>query len=57
MYNNNIVDILKTDLCSLHIRQELRLSGAVGLDVLHNAVLRITLIVPEVVGTEFINLA
>ena len=32
--------------------QVLRLSGAVRTDVLHNALLRITLTVPEVVGTE-----
>ena len=35
-----------------HIRQVLRLSGAVSLDVLRFASLRITLTVPEVVGTE-----
>ena len=35
-----------------HIGHVLRLPGAVSLDVLHNASLRITLTVPEVVDTE-----
>ena len=37
---------------SLTHGQVLRQPGAVSLDVLHNASLRITLTVPEVVGTE-----
>ena len=45
MYHNNIVG-------ALIIEQVLRLPGAVSLNVLHNAFLRITLTVPEVVGTE-----
>ena len=52
VYRNNIVGTLKTHLCFSHIRQVLRLSGAVSADVLCFASLRITLTVPEVVGTE-----
>ena len=39
-------------LCPLHIGQVLRLSGAVSLDMLSFAYLRIILAVPEVVDTE-----
>ena len=52
MYPNNIVVTLKIHLCPSHIGQVLRLSGAVSLDMLRFASLRITLTVPEVVGTE-----
>ena len=52
VYHNNIVQTLTIHLCSSHIGQVLRLSGAVSPDVLHFAALRITLTVPEVVGTE-----
>ena len=45
MYHNNIVG-------ALIIEQVVRLPGAVSMDVLHNAFLRITVSVPEVVGTE-----
>ena len=44
--------MLKIYLCLPHIGQVLMLPGAVSPDVLHNAFLRITLTVPEVVGTE-----
>ena len=49
---DSTVDMLKIHLCPLHIGQVLRLSGAVSPGVLHNAFLRITLTVPEVVDTE-----
>ena len=52
MYHNNIVFMLKIHLCLSHIGQVLRLPGAVSPAVLHNASLRITLTVPEVVGTK-----
>ena len=52
VYHNNIVGMLKIHLCPSHIGQVLRLSGAVSLDALHFESLRITLAVPEVVGTE-----
>ena len=52
VFHNAIVGTLKTHLCPPHIRQVLRLSGAVSLDMLYNALLRITLTVLEVVGTE-----
>ena len=45
MFPNNIVDTLKIHLCLSH-------TGAVSADVLHNAFVRITLTVPEVVDTE-----
>ena len=51
MYHNNIVDTLKIHLCPLHIEHVLRLPGAVNPDLLRFASLRITLTVPEVVGT------
>ena len=52
VYHNNIVDTLKIYLCPSHIGHVLRLPGVVSPDVLHNASLRITLTVPEVVGIE-----
>ena len=52
MYHNNIVGTLTIHLCPSHIGQVLRLPGAVSLDVLRFASLRITLAVPEVVGTK-----
>ena len=51
MYHNNIVDMLKIYLCLPHIGQVLMLPGAVSLYVLHFASLRVTLTVPEVVGS------
>ena len=48
MYHNDTVGTFKIHLCHLHIGQVLRLPGAVSLDVLRFASLRIT----EVVGTE-----
>ena len=52
MYHKNIVGTLKIHLCPSYIGQLLRLSGAVSADVLLFVSLRITLTVPEVVGTE-----
>ena len=52
MYHNNTVGTLKIHLCPSHIGQVLRLPGSVSLNVLHNASLRVTLTVPEVVDTE-----
>ena len=52
VYHNNIVDALKISPRPSRVGQMLRLPGAVSLDLLHNASLRITLAVPEVVGTE-----
>ena len=52
LYHNNIVSTLNIHFCPSHIGQVLKLPGAVGPDVLHNAALQITLTVPEVVGTE-----
>ena len=52
VYHNKSVGTLKIHLCPSHIVQVLRLPGAVSPDVLHFASLRITLTVPEVVGTE-----
>ena len=52
VYRNNILGTLKKHLCLPHIGHLLRLPGAVSPDVLHFASLRITLTVPEVVGTE-----
>ena len=51
--NNNVIGSLTTHRCPSHIGQVLRLPGAVSLDVLHNASLRITLTVQEVVGNEW----
>ena len=58
MYHNNIVGMLRIHLSPSHLRfwyilrQVLKLPGAVRLDVLPNASLRITLTIPELVGTE-----
>ena len=52
VYHNNIIGTLKIHLCSSHIGQVLRLPAAVSSDVLRFASLRITLTVPEAVGTE-----
>ena len=49
MYHNNIVRSLKIQICP---SQMLRLPGDVSPEILHFASLRITLTVPEVVGTE-----
>ena len=49
VYHINIVGTLNIHLCPSHIGQTLRLAGAVSLDVLRSASLRITLTVPEVV--------
>ena len=55
VYQNIIESMLNIHLCSSHIGQVLRLSGAVGAvntDMLPFAFLRITLTSSEVVGTE-----
>ena len=52
MYHNNIVSTLKIHLWPSHIEKMLRLPGAVSLDALRIASLRITLTVPVVVDTE-----
>ena len=52
MYHNISMGTVKIPFCLSHIGQVLRLPGAVSPDVLRNASLRITLTVPEVVGTE-----
>ena len=52
VYYNNIMGMLKIHPCPSHIGQVLRLPGAVSPEVLHFTSLRITLTVPEVVGTE-----
>ena len=52
MYDNDFVGTLKIHLCSSHIGQVLRLTGAVSPDLLHITFLRITLTVPAVIGTE-----
>ena len=44
--------MLNIHLCPSNIQQVLKLPDAVSPDVLHNTSLRITLTVPEVVGTE-----
>ena len=52
MYYNNIVGTLMIHFWLSHIGQVLRLPGAASQDVFHNASLRITLTVLEVVGTK-----
>ena len=52
MYHKIIVNTLKIHLYPTHIEKLLALPGAVRSDMLHNASLRITLTVPNVVGTE-----
>ena len=52
VYHNNILGTLKIHFCLLHVGQLLRLPGAVSPGILRFAFLRITLTVPEVVGTE-----
>ena len=52
VYHNNIVGTLNIHLCASHSGHAIRLPGAVSPDVLRFAPLRITLTVPEVVGTE-----
>ena len=52
VYHNNIVGTLMVHLCPSHIGQVLRLPGAVSLNVLHIASLRIKMTVLEVVDTE-----
>ena len=52
MYHHIIVGTLKIHLCPSHIRQMLRLPGAVSSDVLHFASLRIRLTVSRSGTTE-----
>ena len=52
VYRNNIVDALKVPLCPSLIGQVLRLPGGASPVGLHNASLRMTLTVPEMVGAE-----
>ena len=52
VYHDIIVGTLTIYLCPSHIGQVLRKPGAVSPDVLHNASLRITPTVSEVVGSE-----
>ena len=52
MCHNNIVGTLKIHLCPSHIKQVLRLCGAVSPNAVHNAFPRITLTVSEAVGIE-----
>ena len=52
VYHNNIVGTLKIHLCPSHIGKVLRLPGAVSLDVLHFASLRITLTVPDYINSS-----
>ena len=47
-----VMETFRINLCSLHIGQVLRLSGAASPDVLHFPSLPITLTVPDVLGTE-----
>ena len=52
VYYNNIVGTLLIHLCPSHMERELTLPGVVSSDVLRITSLRITLAVPEMVGTE-----